>query len=349
MRFSSPCYHQFRNTVRSFLARPLIILLVLLLAFFPCHAQSPSPESVSLDDALRALAERIASVPNLRGPYRVQFFQEPNFAAETGKEWQDFIRKELESRHVVTTEGPGAAQLRIGVTQTPTELVLSAAVRVGEKDDVRLLKFPRAVFRVASLPVAPVRLEKQFVYQSGDRLLDVSSLWNGASAGMALLTYRGSELLMLRLDATGVVQQTVSLSAAGPLLTRDPHAELLVQADAVSVLLPNKACQFTWAAPADAKCHGAKTLWRAATVLTPSCDAGGWKLQADGVDWTVPDLLQAVPDNSVQKGSASLVTDFPGPIISINGVENPSSALVVTRNLRTGNYEVYKITLACGN
>jgi hypothetical protein len=44
-----------------------------------------------------------------------------------------------------------------------------------------------------------------------------------------------------------------------------------------------------------------------------------------------------------------VLSEFPGPILGTNGEQNPSSVLVVAQNLRTGDYEIYKITLACGN
>jgi hypothetical protein len=312
-------------------------------------AQSPASESTSLDDGLRQLADRLATIPDFHGPVRLEFFHDANFDNDTAKEWQDSFRQGLESRHISVTEDPAATLLRIGVAETPTQLVLSAGTRVADKDEVRLVAFPRAAFRLASLPVASVRLEKQLVYQSGDRILDASSLWSGGASGMVVLTYRNGGVEVLRVDSNGAVQQSVPLTAAGPLLTRDPRAEVSVQADANSVILPAKSCQFTWASPADAKCHTAKVDWREPAVLTPSCGTGGWKLLADGSDWTTGDLLRVVPDSSMQKGSATIASDFPGPILSINGEQNPSSALVVMRNLRTGDYEVYKITLVCGS
>jgi hypothetical protein len=130
---------------------------------------------------------------------------------------------------------------------------------------------------------------------------------------------------------------------------RDLHAELAVHADDANVLFPGKTCQFTWTASADPKCHATKPTWRGPTVLTPTCDAGAWKLQADATDWTTSDLLHVLPIDSSRKGSTGMFSDFPGPVLSINGEQNPASALVVTRNLRTGNYEIYRITLACGN
>ncbi|MGB7844878.1 MAG: hypothetical protein WBL63_04630 [Candidatus Acidiferrum sp.] len=333
--------------------RPLFcsffLLISLFLVFFAFPALSASSDSTSLDDAVRQLAERVSAITNLRSPVRLQFLQDANLVSDTGKGWQETFRKELEGRHFTLTEDPDATLLHVGLAETPTQLVLSASARVADKDEVRIISLPRSAFRAANLPVAPIRIERQFVFQSSHRILDASSLWNGSDGGMALLSCRGTELSALRLDATGQVTQTISLSTAGVHLSRDPRGELTVRANDAVVLLPGKSCEFSWTSPADVKCHFAKTAWRSPTVLTPSCDAGGWKLLADGSDWTSPDVLQVMPDGSSHEGSAALLSDFPGPILAINGEQNPAGALVVTRNLRTGNYEVYKITLACGN
>jgi hypothetical protein len=324
-------------------------LICFSLVFFTAPVHSPPPDTPSLDDAIRQLADRVAAVPNLHGPLRLQFFQDAAFAADTGKGWQESLSREIQKHHLPLTEDPSANLLRVGLSETPTQLVLAASVRVADKDEVRLINLPRTAFRAANLPVAPIRIERQLVYQSPDRILDASSLWNGAEGGMVLLASHNSDLSVLRLDAAGQVAQTISLATAGARLSRDPRGELTVRANDASALLPGMGCELSWTPSTKATCHPAKPGWRNPPVLTPSCGASGWKLFADGSDWVTPDVLQVVPGGSTPQGSAPLLSDFPGPIFSINGEQNPASALVVTRNLRTGNYEVYKITLACGN
>lgn len=313
-------------------------------------AQSPpSANNAPLDEALRQLAERVASIPGMRGPLRLEFFQSAGAVANTDNEWRETFRKELEKRHLAVTQDPGATLLRAGLAETPTQLVLSASVCAADKDEVRLVALSRTSFHADNLSVVPVRIEKQLVYEGAQRILDASSLENGMESGLVLLTYQGSELSVSRLDSTGALKQSTPLPTAAMHPTRDLRAELLVHPDEANVLLPGKTCQFTWTGSADAKCRSAKPPWRGSTVLTPTCDAGSWKLQADGTDWTTADLLQALPADPSHKGSAGMFSEFPGPILSIHGEQNPAAALVVTRNLRTGNYEVYRITLACGN
>jgi hypothetical protein len=345
-RSLAPVLSSPQNAVRSFTARPFRALL--LLFSFSMSLSGSAPDT-TLDDAVHQLAERVVTIPNLRGPFHLQFLQETAFQSETGKDWQDTFRKEMQDHRIGISDDPSATPLRVGLAETPTQLVLSAAVRVADKDEVRFFAIPRSSFRAASLPVAPVRIERQLVYQTPERILDASSLWNGAEGGMAVLVAHNSELSILRIDATGQTAQTVPLGGAAAPPTRDPHGEISIRANEITVLIPAKVCDFAWAATPEVKCHAARTIWRLPTVLMPSCDAGGWKLLADGPDWSTPDALQVVPAGPLRQGSAALLSDFPGPILSINGEQNPASALVVTKNLQTGNYEVYKITLACGN
>jgi len=306
-----------------------------------------SADSNSLDDAARQLADRIAAIPNLHGPLRLEFHVDADLAADSA--WQDTLRQELEKRRLAITEEPGAPLLKVGAVETPTQLVLTASAHIGDRDDVRIVAITRASFTAPALVVAPVRIARQLVYESSEPILDASALGNAAEGGLALLLYRDADLVALRLDSSGAVEQTVSLAGANLHASRDPRGELTDKAAAAEVLLPGKLCEFTWAAGEEPKCRAKKTEWRSATLLTSPCDASEWKLEARGDDWSSPDLLQIVPDAAARAGSAALFNEFPGPILSINGERDPRSALIVARNLHSGNYEVYKITLVCGN
>jgi hypothetical protein len=331
---------------------PLIPLHFLLLLFLVipkvCAQAQTAGQVVTLDEAVQQLADRVAAIPNVRGPLRVQYFEDTGFAGETGKDWQEIFRQELEKSRLSVTEEAGANLLRVGLAETPTEIVLSAGVRMNEKEEVRFVALPRTALHSASLPVVPVRIEKQLVFQSADRLLDAAPLVDGNESGLLVLGYRGTDLSVIKMDSSGANQQVVSLAVAGVRASRDLRGELASHSSDVTVVLQEKTCQVSWSTAGETKCHTGKPVWRAAVVLTPSCDKEGWKLMAGGADWSAPDLLQVVPNGALSKGSAALLSDFPGPILNI-APDQASAALVVTRNLRTGNYEVYKITLVCGN
>jgi len=193
------------------------------------------------------------------------------------------------------------------------------------------------------------------IYENPDRILDASSLGNGVEGGLALLLYRNFQFVVLRVDLKGTVKQSVSLNPTNLKPSRDPRAEITPRGNTVSVELPGKACEFSWESPADLKCRvekpaaAEKPAWRAETLLTSPCDGSIWKLFNSGSDASVKEVLQVVPDGALRESGAAVLSEFPGPIVGTNGEQSPGSALVIAQNLRTGNYEIYKITLACGN
>jgi hypothetical protein len=321
----------------------------IFLTFLFLTLRAVAAEANSLEDAARLLADRVVSIPNLHGPLRLEFNEGGGLAASPGTAWLESFRKELEARHFDVTDDSSVPVLRIAVTATPTQLILAVSARSVDHDEVRIVSLPRALIRPVNLPVAPLRIERQLIFESPELILDASSLWYGSEGGIELLAYRKGELTALQLDATGAVKQSIPLTAAAPHPSRDPHGELNVRGNEVDALLPGKVCTFTWTLGSEVKCRSAKPVWRGTTLLTPSCDPGGWKIVSDGRDWTAPETLQVVPDGAAREGSAAILSEFSGPVLNVNGEQNPASALVVTRNLCSGNYEVYRITLACGN
>ena len=319
--------------------------------FLPAMAD----DDVVVRETAQKLAERVATIPGLHGPLRLEWHPDANWSEGESGHWQGTVRAELKKRTLALTEDAGAPALDVFSAETPTQVVLTAKARIGDRDEVRIVSVGRALLSLGSLPVAPIRLERQMIYENENRILDASSLGSGAESGLALLLYKNFEIVAVRLDSKGAVRDSVSLSAASLKPSRDPRAELLVRAGLVSVQLPGKVCEFSWEATGVVKCHGErpasanKSEWRSEVLLASPCDGSNWKLMSSGSEPNAREVLQVVPDGAPQETSAAVLSEFPGPIIGTNREQDPDSALVIARNLRTGNYEIYKITLACGN
>jgi hypothetical protein len=310
---------------------------------------------VALRETAQKLAERVAAIPGLHSALRLEWHPDANWSEAEGAHWQAIIKGEFEKRTLSLTEDAGAPALDIFAAETPTQVVLTAKMSLSERDEVRIVAVARSLLPSGSLPVAPIRLERQKIYESADRILDASPLNNSEDDGLAILLYRNFEIVALRVDLKGAVKETVSLNPANVRPSRDPRAELTMRGSSVSVLFPGKVCEFSWGVPGEIKCHAEKPSpankpdWRGQTLLTAPCDGSSWKLLSSGGDPNAREVLQVVPDGAMREASAAVLSEFPGPILGTNGERNPSSALVIARNLRTGNYEIYKITLACGN
>lgn len=323
------------------------------ICFFSMPARADG--DVTLRETAQKLADRVAAVPGLRGALRFEWHPDANWSEGESARWETILKGEFEKRALSLTGDAGAPAIDVSAAETPTQVVLTAKVRLAERDEVRIVSVSRSLLPLGSLPVAPVRLERQMIYENDDRILDASPLGNGNSEGLAVLLYRNFEILALRVDPKGAVTETVSLNSASAKPTRDPRAELTARGASVSVQLPAKFCEFSWEAPIEVKCYvekpapPGKSIWRGPTLLTSPCDGSNWKLLSSGSDPNAREVLQVVPEGTMREGGATVLSEFPGPIVAANGDPNPSTALVIAKNLRTGNYEIYKIRLACGN
>ena len=329
-----------KTVSRPALFSSLLAFFLLLLALAP-----PAAHGDTLEDAARQLAERIAAIPNLHGPVRLEITEDSNAIAAIDLSWKDMLHKELEKHHLAATGDSAAPLLHIFVTQTPARLVFTAAARFADKEEVRIVTIPTAALAVSHPPAAGLRIEKQILFESSDRIIDVAA--SPESAGIDLLVAKNGELLAFRLDSAGAIKQMIAFPAASVHIARDFRVELLPR-EGNAAQLPGKICEFTWGTWAEAKCHAAKSNWREPAQISSPCTAAKWKLLSGEGDWTAADQLRLVPGEGQPEVSAAF-GGFAGPILSLNAGQSPSSALLVARNLRTGNYEVYKITLVCGN
>jgi hypothetical protein len=346
------------NSRTAILAHPFFVWALILtaaLAVVSAFIQPANANGNAFQETAQRFAERIAATPGLRGPLRLDWHPDDKWQEGESVRWREAIRGELEKRGVTLTEEAAAPELALNAQETPTQVVLTAKVHVGEREEVRIVEVARSLLPPSESPVAPVRLDRQMIYETPDRILDASSLWNATEGGLAVLLYRDYVVVAQRVDARGAVQQSVALNSAGLKPIRDPRAEMNPHGSMISVQLWGKACDFSWETPGDVKCYGdkptaaRKSVWREPTVLTSPCDESAWKLSSSGNEPNARDALHVIPDSTLRESSSGVLSEFPGPILSMNAEPNPSSALVVTRNLHTGNYEVYKITLACSD
>jgi hypothetical protein len=81
----------------------------------------------------------------------------------------------------------------------------------------------------------------------------------------------------------------------------------------------------------------------------------GWQILVTGKgDWSVPDRLAAMELDGEKFTRVTESIDFPGPIITLHEtasdkIPGGEMAIAVVRNLRTGLYEIYRITITCPN
>ena len=346
------CWQKIRG--RSIFLGALLLLGVLAAIYSP-GPRVLADSDAALKDAARRLAERVAAIPGLRGPLRLEWHADESWSEGEGARWQDALRDAFDRRALQWNEDAATPALAIYAAQTSTQVVLTAKTRVADREEIRVVAVARAALPPAELPVAPVRLERQLIYESPDQILDASNLMNFREDGLAVLIYRNFEPVILRVNQSGELKQTLPLRVAGLKPTRDPRGEIFSSGNQATAQLWGKTCDMSWDSAAEPKCRSEKTSASADSVsapevsLTSPCDDANWTISGVGNERGVRGMLRLIPDGATAGSSATLTSDFPGPVLNVSGDDNQSHALVIIRNLRTGNYEVYQITLVCGN
>jgi hypothetical protein len=91
--------------------------------------------------------------------------------------------------------------------------------------------------------------------------------------------------------------------------------------------------------------------------LQNGCGNGWQLLVTSKTDHTKPDTVEAVEIQSHRAREVSPAIELPGPVIALHtpttrsadNVTEYGSAVAIVRNLQTGRYEAYRLTISCGN
>lgn len=81
--------------------------------------------------------------------------------------------------------------------------------------------------------------------------------------------------------------------------------------------------------------------------IKTNCGSGWQVLATRPGDWTQPDAVGAYEIRDGVAVGATPALEFPGPVMAL-GPLGEGAALAVARNLQTGRYEAYKISVFCG-
>jgi hypothetical protein len=75
----------------------------------------------------------------------------------------------------------------------------------------------------------------------------------------------------------------------------------------------------------------------------------GWQILAAGAgDWSQPDSVQAYELINHKLLEASSPSEFAGPVTELWPLANGSEAMAIAHSLKTGQYEAYRVSMACG-
>ena len=86
------------------------------------------------------------------------------------------------------------------------------------------------------------------------------------------------------------------------------------------------------------------------TTVSTDCGTESRKLLlvSQPGDWTEADAVRAFELQNQQAVPVSMPLEFPGPVTALRTDADRDTAFAVARNLKTGRYEAYRLTISCG-
>ena len=214
--------------------------------------------------------------------------------------------------------------------------------------EVRFVELPRAAVSMADRGASLLRLQKELILTQRDIVLDAAEM--PGEPGKAGLLVLGKEwLVLLRPEKDGWQAQDSAALPLPPAPARDLRGEIRLQGQRAQIFLPGKICEGSLERRMNLECHAGSPVWRKSVTLNSACAAAALRLFAGDGDWTVPDRITLEDGNHNEPtSSAANPLELPGPALSLSAASDGGTAWAVVWNLASGNYEVYRITPACG-
>lgn len=179
-----------------------------------------------------------------------------------------------------------------------------------------------------------------------NRAVEPDNLWNLSGAGEGLIPARMNIMRnffegSLPISPTAVTRVTPFYSLAE--MDGAAHLWILIGTDQKLHIFSERNYS------GDLKPAGEQSGWGSELAsVRSSCGRHEQLLLTGAGDWTEPGMIQAYEIVDGKAVAVSSPVEFPGPITALWPGDIADFANAIVRNLKTGRYEAYTLTLTCG-
>jgi hypothetical protein len=345
-------------------SRGLVLPCVLFALLF---ARFPSPSRAdSLEDAAHALALKVCAAARQQS-LRVGWEVSPELSGLSSESLKKAFLSQLSACGMATSDNSDFPLLNIAIRVTASNVLLVASLEnPGASPQVRMYEMRRDNLSISKESSRAPRFQRKLLWQQ-EGPLETAMEWYDPSSQDHLL-FLVSQDFIVRLRSTNEVWTQVD-SAELPKADRssrlgsgdstfmhgNPGAEakleLLISRAGAPIY--RKLCEFAPAGSLSLRCNDSYLGGKQLGIFS-ECGKTLWSLGTDNGDYAhrdrvlfrSPEAAEAqFPDDEGNSHSLAM----PGPVLDISATVDLKAATAVVRNLSTGNYEVYRITLACTN
>jgi hypothetical protein len=314
---------------------------------------------------VRTLAQRVAETLELPEKIAVEWSNVSSLPEAQSLLFRQVFLQELGARRSIVPANAGIPLLRISLRETPTDFLLVAQGTGLAGEQVRMTSLSKVLFLPTMARGAGFRLLKELLWQQPQPILDAREFSEAAGSPASIFLLKTDALAIYR-EADERLRTVQELGLSNYRYTsRDLRGDLQKNKDGeLEARLPNLTCLLhgpptssdRWTMTCSTN-GGAGRLTDSsasggdaepdAVALTSGCDGTTWKLLSGETGWTRPDRLLLV-GAGMKRDEAVASLEFGGPVLRVASAEDAKVALAVVFDLSSGNYEVYRVTIACG-
>jgi hypothetical protein len=337
---------------------------------------TPAPTQKSaLDAPARELVRRIAASLPVGTRVTIEVRNQSSLSEDDASALRATMAGELSARGLRTAgEGSAAASVTVTLSENVQGYVWVAQILDGDDSAVLLQSVPRENAVAAAPESKKIVLRKELLWSGPAHILGAAEARapNGDTIDLFLLELETTTAVIT--DSKDSFRTELPFVVPG---SRDPEAHLSFYDDRITVDFFIRhgvgsgydvdECVFSTAGREMANCPelrhfpppdafseppaGPSVLGDQGALVLLLCLDTQALLSSGRGDYTQSDSIAAEAINK-QDGLSSPV-EFPGPVINLEAApldqKFDESTLAIVHNLKNGNYEVYRITAACGN
>jgi len=330
----------------------LALITAFIISLFAAGNQLAA-QPQTLEDCVERLARKAVALPHER---RISLVW-TNHAALSEQRTENLrliFATRLEASQVRVVQGEFAPALHVSIEETPSQIVFTASVPAEGSTNVVIEEMARSLVAHDARPSNTIRLEKELLWQQEARLLSAALPTPSATGEKKMILLTEDALVIYSEEQQAwKPRDTKPLPPGSYQPQRSARGQLLLADESVSqvgILLPGRRCETDLADDSPVACSSSNIEMHPARLLAAqNCGTHTWWLRSDGTDWTAEDRLLLRNSGAANNAVPVAELNVPGPVFSISAGPDSGSAIVVVRNVVTGNYEVYRVALACAN
>ena len=323
----------------------------------------------TLDDSARELARKIAAALPTGENVSCEIRNISSLRSDEAQRIEQALTADLQNNGV-PTQTTGSAKVNIVVTLSENlkNFVWTAEIHHGDTSQVLLTTGPRPHENRAASSAMPMTLRSEKFWEGPEQILDAFEETTVNDAGTLFLLLPDG-LVVRKKGADSSFKIAIPLAQAA---TRTPFGWVagenacrpLEFSPCVALILNGYTCAIALEIHALGECHqpgplGARDPMPPLVFFHPNYPPGRSKpfsvmsihcgaqieFGTGTGDYTQPDSVQAFEWRGAAYVPLSNELSFPGPVMALHVVDRAPTAIV--RNLETGNYEAYRLSITC--